>query len=488
MIQDPHKESRSRPLRRGQRAVLLLLVLLLPAGCRTGTLKNDKELTALLSDLKKRNEEIQAKKRERQEKEFRALKVTRSGGGVLVTLDLIDAPADTAFLRLMSEAGAPFRMGDVTLPGRVTVKADGVPLLEAVRRLMEPLGVTPLMRGDTLFLNYAPAPLPDPAEASTQTVTRSFVLKYLTPDSASNLLNDLFPAPRALNFTKVPDLRSIYMSGPEGAVQRATDLLMRADRDPGAVQIEALIVSVNSGAYEEFNSQFNNITKGRISGGKINVWALQETSLEFTYKRDQALTSPLAFSAMMNMLFQQQKARVIARPFITAMSGEEAEMKIGQNRYVVVQQAASGAAVYGTQAIESGVGFKITPMVLGENMIRLNIDMTNRQFLPTQGNIDQIIENSSAKTILTLEDGQTAIIGGLKMRSVSSANAGVPWLRRIPILNLLTAAHEEDQSGQEVFFYLTPHIVKPGMDGLPDRPEAFSVGNDLLTPVEKLQR
>lgn len=77
---------------------------------------------------------------------------------------------------------------------------------------------------------------PAAADASALTVTRSFVLKHLTPDSAANLLNDLFPAPRPLNFTKVTDLRSIYMSGPEDAVQRA-------------VQIEALIVSVNSSAY-----------------------------------------------------------------------------------------------------------------------------------------------------------------------------------------------------------------------------------------------
>jgi type II secretory pathway component GspD/PulD (secretin) len=272
------------------------------------------------------------------------------------------------------------------------------------------------------------------------------------------------------------------------AVQQATDLLMRADRSPGSVQIEAIIVSVNSSAYEEFNAQFSGITKGRISNGKINVWALTDSSVEFNYNRSPAVKNPLAFSALLNMLFQQQKARIIARPFITAQSGEEAEMKIGENRYVVVQQPSAGAPVYGTQAIESGVNLKITPMVLGDNLVRLNIDMANRQFVPTQGNVSQMIDNNSARTVLTLDDGRTAIIGGLKMKSMATANAGLPWLRRIPLLNLLTAAHEEDQSGQEVFFYLTPHIVKPGMEGLPDRPEAFGVDNGLLTPVEKLQR
>ncbi len=485
MIHNEHEGFPPQPLRGWSRAALLALILLVPMGCKTGTLKNDKELTALLSDLSKRNQEMEKKKLDRAAGEFRTFQVARSSEGVKVTLDLVDAPADTAFLRLMSEAGTPFRMGDVTLPGRVTVKAEKIPLLDAARLLTASSGAVPQLRGDTLLLNYAPVP-PVPADVSGQTVIRSFVLKYLTPDSAANLLNELFPAPRAINFTKVPDLRSIYMSGPEDAVQRAVDLLMRADRDPGAVQIEAIIVSINSSAYEEFNSQFNKISNGRITDGKFNVWALQESSVEFTYNKSLSVTNPLTFSAIFNTLFQQQKARIIARPYITTMSGEEAEMKIGENRIVVVQQVSGGASVYSPNAIESGVSFKITPMVLGESMVRLNVDMTNKQFVATQANLDLLVDNSSARTVLTLEDGQTAIIGGLKMKNVASANAGLPWFRRIPILNLLTAAHQEDQSGQEVFFYITPHIVRPGMAQLPDHPEAFGVGNDLLTPMEKL--
>jgi len=474
-------------LPRGPRALLLLLVLLVPTGCHTGTLKEDKELKSLLSDLMKRNQAIEAKKQDTMAKAFRALEVSGAGAGASVTLDLVDAPADTAFLRLMAASGTPYRMGDVTLPGRVTVKADKVPLLEAVKLMTAPQGVSALLRGDTLFLDYAPVPTPAAEAAGLGTVTRNFSLKYLTPDSASNLLNDLFPSPRALNFSKVPDLRSVYLSGPADAVQQATDLLLRADRNPGSVQIEAIIVTINSSAYEEFNSQFSGITKGRVSAGKINVWALQDSSMEFTFRQNPALKEPLAFSALLNMLFQQEKARIIARPFITAQSGQEADMRIGENRYVVVQQPSAGAPVYGVQAIESGVGLKITPTVLGDNIVRMDIDMSNRQFVPTQGNVSQMINNSSAKTVLTLDDGQTAVIGGLKMKSVASANAGLPWLRRIPLLNLLTAAHEEEQSEQEVFFYLTPHIVKPGMEGLRDRPEAFGVDNSLLTPVEKLQ-
>ncbi len=485
-MNDKNKETR-KPFKTWQKAALLL-ALLLPAGCHTGTLKKDQDLTSLLADLAKRNKAIEDERRAKEAGEFRAFSVDRSSAGPVVTFDLVDAPADAAFLRLMTASATRFRMGDVALPGRVTLKADRMPVLNAARLLVKPFGADASMRGDTLFLDYVPVPAPAPADPNAPVVTRSFVLKYISTDTAVGILTDMFPEPRTLIIGKVPDLRSVYLSGPKDTVQRATDLLLRADRDPGAVQIDAIIIGVNSSDYEEFNSQFSNISNGRITNGKLNVWALQENSLEFSYDKSLSVKTPLAFTTVMNMLFQQQKARVIARPFITTMSGEGADMHIGENRFVVVQQVTAGAAVYSPQAIESGVEFHITPLVLGERMIRLNIDMSNRQFVPTQANVDLLVDNSSARTVLTLQDGQTAIIGGLKMKSVASANAGLPWFRRIPILNLLTAAHEEDQSGQEVFFYITPHIVRPGMDNLPDHPDAFSIDTaGLFTPLEKLQ-
>ncbi len=470
------------------KAALPLAALLLATGCHTGTLKKDKDLTLLLNDLSKRNQAIEAERKAREADEFRAFRVDASSDGPRAAFDLVDAPADTAFVRLMKESGTPFRMGDVTLPGRVTAKAAGLTVTDAARLIVKPSGADAQMRGGTLFLSYLPMPPLPPPDASAPVVTRSFTLRYISTDTAVGMLTSLFPDPKPLSFAAVPDIRSIYMTGPVDAVQRATDLLMRADRDPGAVLIDAIIVGVNSSDYEEFNSQFNNITSGRVSAGKLNVWALQESSLEMTYDKAQAVGTPLKFSAILNMLFQQQKARIIARPFITTMSGQEADMHIGENRFVVVQQVTAGAAIYSPQAIESGVEFHITPMVLGEKMIRLNIDMSNKQFVPTQDNVDLLVDNSSAMTTLTLEDGQTAIIGGLKMKSVASDNAGLPWFRRIPILNLFTAAHEEDQSGQEVFFYITPHIVKPGLDSLPTRPDAFGIDTGaMFTPLEKLQ-
>jgi len=134
MIQNKYEGLPPQPLRSWSRAALLALILLVPMGCKTGTLKNDKELTTLLSDLNKRNQKMEKKKLDRMAGEFRTFQVTRSSEGVKVTLNLVDAPADTAFLRLMNEAGTPFRMGDVTLPGRVTVAAQNVSLFNAARR------------------------------------------------------------------------------------------------------------------------------------------------------------------------------------------------------------------------------------------------------------------------------------------------------------------------------------------------------------------
>ena len=78
MINNTFTAAAPRPLGRAARSILLLLVLLFPMGCHTGTLKKDKELTGLLEDLAKRNRDIEQKKLDSQAKEFRNFQVASS--------------------------------------------------------------------------------------------------------------------------------------------------------------------------------------------------------------------------------------------------------------------------------------------------------------------------------------------------------------------------------------------------------------------------
>jgi type II secretory pathway component GspD/PulD (secretin) len=207
------------------------------------------------------------------------------------------------------------------------------------------------------------------------------------------------------------------------------------------------------------------------------------------FTRSNTAANPLAFTAIINALFEQDKARLVSRPYVSVLSGKPANINLTTNQYVVVQTPSAGAAVYTTQAIKAGVVMNITPTVASGGVIRLQMSVEDSQFVPTTGNTAVQVNQDNASSFMTLLDGQTTIIGGMVVKRVSSDNIGIPWLRRIPIINLFTSNQQATEHHSEVAIYLTPHIIEePGMDPPMVKPHAMEMdpfwGN--FTPSERL--
>jgi type II secretory pathway component GspD/PulD (secretin) len=455
-------------------------------GCGgTVHIKTSKALTDLLGALQKRNEAIAKEQLEKESREFRKFIVNRSSSGVSVDMDLFEADAERTFQRLMADSGMDYRMGDVVLAGRVTAKADGLPFLDAVRLITEPQGIMAAIEGDTMVLDYEPRPyLTGSIDPSTFTVTRSVDLRYLDTDAASTLLDQTFPTPRPINVAKLPERNTMYITGTPSAVRQAVDLLTRVDRYPKLVMLEALVIEFDSDAFETLGASMSGFAKGVLSGGAVNYGAAPMVSFTNTA----AARNPLAFTAIINALFEQDKARLVSRPYIATLSGKPATINLTTNQYVVVQTPSSGAAVYTTQSIKAGVVINITPVVTSGGVVRIQMSVEDSQFVPTTGNTAVEVNQDNASSFLTLLDGQTTIIGGMVVKRVTSDNVGLPWLRRIPIINLFTSNQQATEHHSEVAIYLTPHIMSAGMSLPLDKPHSMEMdpfwGN--LTPSERL--
>ena len=99
-----------------------------------------------------------------------------------------------------------------------------------------------------------------------------------------------------------------------------------------------------------------------------------------------------------------------------------------------------------------------------DEQIRLDLQVEESQFLPAVGEALVEVDRNTAQTAMTVRSGQTIVVGGLNVRRAETTNAGLPWLRRIPILNLLTADQSSFDQNKEVVVYLTPYIWNPNLD------------------------
>jgi type IV pilus assembly protein PilQ len=74
-----------------------------------------------------------------------------------------------------------------------------------------------------------------------------------------------------------------------------------------------------------------------------------------------------------------------------------------------------------------------------------------------QGGI--IINTSEADTRVMVDDGQTAVIGGLIRTNESSVRRGVPILKDMPLIGMLFRSSNNVNQNRELIIFVTPRII-----------------------------
>ncbi|MBF0275078.1 MAG: type II and III secretion system protein [Nitrospinae bacterium] len=261
---------------------------------------------------------------------------------------------------------------------------------------------------------------------------------------------------------------------------------MQIDLEPDQIVIEALVVEFSRDALDQLTSQLQNAATGELSNINTNFGSTVNNALTFT--RTSGLTSTYSFTAIINLLASKDKARILSRPYLSTISGKTSSINISSDRYVVVQQAQQGASVTTTDPVSSGILMSITPFVRDDGRVRVDVDVEDSSFVPTVGNVAVEVDKKKATTSMLVDDGQSIIIGGLTSKSIAESNAGIPWLRHIPGLNLLFSSQQETMGEREVMIYITPRVWKPNLVIPLDEKDALSLKDkdNNLTGWEKI--
>ncbi len=323
-------------------------------------------------------------------------------------------------------------------------------------------------------------------------ITREVALTHLDVPMISAFLEGLAKtAPSetdpGLRFSPQPYTGTVFLSGSPEHVDRAAKALRGADRDPAHVVIEVLVVEFDTGSEEELGVDLKNLTTK--SGNQFITAFGSLTNPALTYAA--GVKNPRSLRAEIQALVSRNKARIIARPYLTTTSGRKAKIEITKDQYIIVQQAIGGAAIAAIaapQAVATGVKLEILPQVARDGKVRMDVAVEQSQFVTAENeNVATEVAKNVAQTTMEVESGQAILIGGMSQYLSASVNSGLPWLRHIPILNMFFAKFEADSRRQEVLVYLTPYIVwSPDLNSPIPESDAFGPQEprDLFTTIE----
>jgi len=236
--------------------------------------------------------------------------------------------------------------------------------------------------------------------------------------------------------------------------------LRKLDVSPRQVLIEVTIAEVTLKDELEFGIEWL-FTNGPRRSGKLDLGTagLNVKTPGFSY----TVTAGDTIKSVLNMLATDNKINILSSPHIMVADNQTARILVGDSVPTSGPQTVvgTGTVVSSTQYLDTGIMLQVTPRINSGGLVSLDVsqEVSTAQKTTTSALDSPTISKRSAKTIVTVQSGETMVLGGLISEQSTSGSAGLPGLSSIPILGGLFGTQSDNRSKTELVVMITPRVA-----------------------------
>ena len=286
---------------------------------------------------------------------------------------------------------------------------------------------------------------------------------------------------------------SLIITDTRSRVQNVTDFVRGLDVRTPQLSIQAKIIFVDRTDIEELgikydlgdrNQFFNKLVQrpsptGGMYDRNINVVNLGGNSVAAIGNADATITNSaldliystsiggFSLTTFLSALERTELADIQAEPVISTLDNRQADILVGEETPVRVIDASSGAngvARANVQFKETGIRLTVTPHVTNNRQILMQLHTERSAIQPlAAADLGFIFQKQKADNQLLVNDGETAVIGGLTVTEVTKNRSGIPLLGGLPIVGKLFSFSEEIENRRDLIILVTPRITDDGM-------------------------
>lgn len=270
---------------------------------------------------------------------------------------------------------------------------------------------------------------------------------------------------------------SLIVYAPSSVQSLYEKLIRSLDQRRPQVMIEAEIVAVNTSGNFSLGVE---VSMGDRTGDtklfKFNSFGLSEVDPAtgmLTPKGfsgfNGVLLDPEVADVIVSALSSHSRASVLASPKILVNDNQTGTLESVESfpfNSVNVINTVGSQSLGGNQ--QAGTIITVTPHINEDDHLQLEFDVEFSSFegdqistggdnpglLPPQRKIDRV------GSVVTIPDGKTVVVGGLKRGSTSEAFSGVPWIEKIPVLRELTSKTTTEDKCTSFFLFIRPKILR----------------------------
>jgi len=174
------------------------------------------------------------------------------------------------------------------------------------------------------------------------------------------------------------------------------------------------------------------------------------------------------------------KVKVLSSPKVLAINNQTAILKVVDNRvYFTVDFDQETTQVGTTRTYTSvihtvpvGIVMQVTPFISGQGEVTLNVRPTISRIInfvndpgPALAGVNVVneipeIQVREIESVLKVNSGDVAVIGGLMQDTVDESDSSVPFLAAIPIIGQLFNYSDDSHTKTELVIFLRPKVIK----------------------------
>ena len=314
-----------------------------------------------------------------------------------------------------------------------------------------------------------------------------FRLYYISPTQAKQTLEDLFITQGAegastlsnIKITVENTTRSIIVRGHKPDLDVIDAVIREIDVKTRQVLIEAFIVEATSDFQKRLGSKIAAMriqergddveTISGITGGANAATSAADVALG-------AAAGTLASNAITGGtsgigILKQLGARalkleiealqslgisnIISSPSVFTLNNQEA--KITQGTEIAYQVTADGTTT--TEFKEAALSLVVTPSVIGDGNILLDIQVNNDSPTTVAGSDEPAIKTNEIKTKLLVSDGDIVVIGGIKINTATDTKTATPGMSKLPVVGNLFKGKAVSDKMDELLIFIAPRVI-----------------------------
>jgi len=152
---------------------------------------------------------------------------------------------------------------------------------------------------------------------------------------------------------------------------------------------------------------------------------------------------------------------ILSTPHILTNDNQEAEISIGEVVPVLKDSRVSEAetVIKTFEYKDVGIKLRITPHINPEGYVRLEIYQEIQKLLETTLFDTPLMTKREAKTVVTVKDGKTVVIGGLIRDDKTEIIRKTPILADIPLLGWFFKRKSWTIEKTNLLIFITPHVI-----------------------------